>query len=478
MPRKPYPVPVNFTPDELATLTAEGADALAASFRSNMAQLLGRGKAIIAKADRENRDLTADEAHQVDRLTAQHDVAEQKLDALEDGDVATNAPSRGRAVRPEMPMASGGEVYRGEGLRIIGPPLCRNLFGRPQRDPYGGTFKNLGEFGRSVAGGTDARLMVTNAMGEGTGTGGGFMVPEQWAFGILDTALGKEAVRPRAQVLPMTTNLLNVPGFDYMDGTGGKRAGLLLTWGQESQALTEQVAKTRMVGLVAKKAAILVRVSNELMEDASAFDVGLTNAMTAAVTIGLDTAFINGTGAGQPLGILNAPATITVAKESSPAQGTGTLLLPNLAKMLGKISPASFANAVWFVHPSVLPSLYNLVIVIQNVAGTENVGGSFAGAVTQAGDGSLRIFGKEVVVTEACSVFSSAGDVILADFSQYAVGLHRDVMIERSQHVWFTTDELAFRLRLRIDGQPLASAPTKLRDGTQTVSPFVALGAR
>jgi HK97 family phage major capsid protein len=68
--------------------------------------------------------------------------------------------------------------------------------------------------------------------------------------------------------------------------------------------------------------------------------------------------------------------------------------------------------------------------------------------------------------------------VIFCDLDDYAIGLRHDVAILMSRDAHFTTDELGFRLTLRLDGQPLASAPTKLRDGTNTVSPFVVRGAR
>jgi hypothetical protein len=55
------------------------------------------------------------------------------------------------------------------------------------------------------------------------------------------------------------------------------------------------------------------------------------------------------------------------------------------------------------VHPTVLPSLLQITVVIQNVAGTENVGGALAAAVERAPDETLRLFGRPVKVTEACS---------------------------------------------------------------------------
>lgn len=48
----------------------------------------------------------------------------------------------------------------------------------------------------------------------------------------------------------------------------------------------------------------------------------------------------------------------------------------------------------------------------------------------------------------------------------------------RDTSQFFDTDEIAFRLTLRLDGQPEDAAPIKLRVGTNTVSPFVVLQAR
>jgi HK97 family phage major capsid protein len=466
--------------NQLATLQASGIDGVIASVRENLLMLIARAQRIQASADGARRDLTVDESRRIEGLFAQCEKAESDLQELEaDGvnAIENQLPSAGRRLAPSRPGERPGDVYFGDvgGLRSRGATFTA-MFGQPRPNPYGGAFKNLGEFALAVASGKmDPRLMTNASMSETTGGVGGFLVPEQWAMGILDAALAQEAIRPRALVLPMTALSLTVPGFDYLDGTGAKRAGLQLIWGGESQALTEQQGKTRSVGLVAKKGSILVRCSTELVEDAGAFTATLSNAMTAAVQIGLDTAFLQGSGVAQPLGIALSPAAIVIAKEGS--QAANTIMLQNLTKMMGRLSPSSYAKAIWFCHPTTVPLLLQLTVAVSNVANTDFVGGSTAGLVTQE-NGVLRIAGKEVVVTDACNVLSSVGDVVLADISQYCVGLRRDISIEASRDVYFASDEWGFRLRLRLDGQPLAAAPVKLRDGTNTVSPFIVLGAR
>ena len=85
----------------------------------------------------------------------------------------------------------------------------------------------------------------------------------------------------------------------------------------EASTATDQAGKTRMISLRAKKAAVFVRVSSELAADAPNFDSQLSTAMSAAIAAGVDAACVSGDGAGQPLGMLNSGAMISVAKVST-----------------------------------------------------------------------------------------------------------------------------------------------------------------
>lgn len=448
------------------------------SLRAQANSLNGRAKAIVDRVTREGRDQneaeliqTRDLCNMVDRILKEAQSVQAELDAAEEARLSTPQP---RLIDPD-PISDSRLSRRSVSSAAAGSGKFADLFGG-LRDPYKGGFGSLGEFGAAVAaGGSDSRLIRNASMTEQSGATGGFLVPPQWLGEIFDGALAMEVIRPRALVLPMSGKDLTVSSFDQSDGTDGKRAGLQLLWSAEATLLAEQQARTRESLLSAKKASIFVRVSTELVEDSPNFDRQLRAAITKAVAVGLDVAFTSGTGAGLPLGILNAAGKIEVAKETS--QVAATVNLTNLVKMLGRLTPAAYPRAIWMVHPTVLPQLYGMTVTIRNQANTENVGGSAAG-VTQSADGTLRIFGIPVAVTDACSVVGTAGDIVLADLSQYVIGLRADARIERSTERYFDTDEIAFRLVLRIDGQPIAAAATRLRDGTNTVSPFVTLATR
>lgn len=465
------------TEADLAELR-ETRDALQARMRA----VHNQAKSLQGRAAAAGRELTPTESDKINALMSQFDGMESEFETVSAEITAAEDALRGSTPLPRQAspnaLASGGAQPRRASYVGGAPRDFSGMFGNGRADSsYAGRFSSLGEFALAVVGGNDARLIRNASMTEGTGVDGGFAVPVQFIADILDAALQMEIVRPRANVVPMASKQALAGVFDYLDGTNNKRAGLQLLFGVgETDPMTEQKAKLREIQLDAKKGHIFVRVSSELAADAPNFDRQLTTAMVNAVAAGLDYYFVSGTGVGTPMGILSSPALITVAKESG--QAANTLLLQNLVNMVARLTPASFRNSVWLAHPTLVPQLYLMSYTVKNVAGTENVGGTAAQAITIDADGNLRIFGRPVMITDACSALSSAGDIVLADLSKYLVGLRKEASIARSDQRYFDSDEIAFKLTLRVDGQPQDATATKLRDGTNTVGPFVALGAR
>ena len=70
------------------------------------------------------------------------------------------------------------------------------------------------------------------------------------------------------------------------------------------------------------------------------------------------------------------------------------------------------------------------------------------------------------------------GDVILADWSRYLLVSKGGIRRAASIHVYFDTDEVAFRWTWRINGEPADLAPATQYKGSTTTSPFVLLDTR
>jgi len=88
------------------------------------------------------------------------------------------------------------------------------------------------------------------------------------------------------------------------------------------------------------------------------------------------------------------------------------------------------------------------------------------------------LFGRPVVPVEYAATLGTVGDVILADFSEYFLADKGGVQSASSIHVQFLTDQSVFRFIYRVDGQPAWSAALTPANGTNTLSPFVAVATR
>lgn len=139
-----------------------------------------------------------------------------------------------------------------------------------------------------------------------------------------------------------------VPGWDGNDRSGGTtHGGFAMQWLAEKATGSRQVAKMRMLKLVAKKAGIYAQIINELAADGLGFENQLKIALVKSIGFGLDGVYLFGSGSGQPQGCLSSgnEAIVTVAKESG--QAASTIVYQNLVKMFASVALMCLENAVW-----------------------------------------------------------------------------------------------------------------------------------
>lgn len=449
---------------------------------AHMRHLHNSAKSIAGRATADSRDLNTAEQANLDRIMARFDAEENELvvvkaelaAALRDEQDGTPLP------RKVAPVA----IYNGPGTlqptqsapSAVASPLFNRMFPQAARNQQS-EFSSLGDFAKAVMQ-RDPRLFsnAASGAGESVGADGGFYVPSQMYASLMDMSLAGEAVRPNATIIPMSSASLDIPMFD----TSNRSTGIATLEGKltpEGATGTTQKPKVRSTLLTAHKISILVPTTSELLQDApQLFSSLLEQAMTDALGQTLDTWFISGTGAGVPLGILNAPCLVSVSKDTS--QVAATLTPTNLAGMVARMAPGSWARAQWLVSPSALAQLFTIKTVIQNVAASENVGGFGPNWFTSNPDGTFMLLGRPLIVSDRCSALGVKGDVILADLKSYLVGLRQNAELLVDTSIGFKESEIWFRLNCRVDGQPALAAPITPRVGSATLSPFVTLDAR
>ena len=277
-----------------------------------------------------------------------------------------------------------------------------------------------------------------------------------------------EVIRPRAKVYPMNSETLTIPGWDDLDHTSGQLfGGFTIAWLAEEGTATRQQAKLRQIVFNAHKGAIYVAASREVLQSGLNFNAQLSTALIKGLGYGMDDAFINGDGAGKPLGITHAGSLISVAKETG--QTADTIVYENLTKMLARLHPSCVMGAVWLGNPSTLAQLMELC---QSVG----VGGNTIKALTRVND-QYMLLDRPIYFTEKCPALGELGDLILADVSKYAIGLRQEIAIDSSNAPGWLTDTVDFRVIVRVDGMPVWSKAFTPKNGA-TQSWAVALATR
>jgi len=308
--------------------------------------------------------------------------------------------------------------------------------------------------------------MTRKALAEDTGSTGGYLVPEQFQNELLRVQLEETVVRANgARVIPMNSNILKMPAVNVASNANGSIfGGVTAYWTGEAETKTASQPAFKQVTLQANKLIGYVESSDELNND-SVISLGglLQDLFTQTIAFEEDNAFLNGNGVGKPLGIINAPATVSVTRTTASKIGT-----VDLVNMLARFYRKG-GQPVWIINQTALPEIYKLKDENSNYILLPGSNSSIANALPTS------IYGIPVIVSEKLPALGTSGDILLADMRYYLVGDRQRITIEESMHVKFQTDEKAWRFVTRVDGQPWIDSAITPRNGGDTLSPFVKL---
>lgn len=402
---------------------------------------------ILNKAEKEDRFLSSEEQKEIDKYE----------DEIRSWDASIERAERMIAMEPD---------------EIEEKPEVKTAPKNEERK-----FKTFGEqlmaaYRASMPGGqVDNRLTTRAASGlnESNPSDGGFLVQQDFVSELLKRTYETGILASKVKKIPISTsaNGLKINAVDEDSRANGSRFGGVQTyWEGEADKLAGSKPKFRVLELSLKKLTGLCYATDELLQDTAALESVIRQAFAEEFGFKIDDAILTGTGAGEPLGILNSSSLVTVAKETNQ---TEKITVENLIKMWNRVWSRSRNNAVWFINQEIEPYLYTLKI------GTTPVYVP-AGGLSEKPYGTL--FGRPVIPLEQCSALGEVGDIILADLNQYLLIDKGGINAQSSIHVRFLYDENVFRFIYRVDGQPIWNKPLTPYKGTATQSPFVALAKR
>lgn len=419
--------------------------------------------AILLAVKQAQRDFVDDERKQLDDLYVRIQGLGRDIQLLEQGERIREDAQRS-AHLPTRPEISGMNHGTGDGTAATWRSSAEFIEAviRSGREPHM----------------TDRRLLLearATGMSEGVPADGGHLVQTDLGTEIMQKIhnSGEMSRRVRRQTVGPTANGIAWPLLDETSRANGSRwGGVRAYWTGEGSSMTASKPTFGKFRLDLDKITTLMYVTDEELQDIPGLVSLIQQLVPQEKVFKLEDGIINGSGAGMPLGILNAPATVSVAKETG--QVAATVVAENVVKMWTRLWARSQLAAVWFVNQDIFPQLYTMTLNV----GTGGVP-LWMPAGGLSGNPYSTLFGKPVIPMEQCPTLGTVGDIILGDMGEYIVIEKGGIQNAESIHVQFLTNETTFRWVYRVNGAcPWTSALTPFKGTANTVSPFVTLATR
>lgn len=420
------------------------------------AELKTEAKRLFETVEKEARDLTDDEKARDDAIAARMTVLAGEIERED----------RRRQWEREVEAVAN---------PVSEPATVRKDAERPQ---WGSLGEQLMAVRAAAVPGAviDPRLGYQAQLGYNVGVGseGGFLLETQYTAGLWQRTYESGEIMRRTFKIPIGENADSVVINGVAETsrvTGSRFGGLQAYWMAEAGTFTPSQGQFRQMRFSPKKLAVLVYATAEMLRNPTTLEAVVNQQVPQEIAWMTENDFVRGPGGGRPMGILNSAALIPVPGEA--AQLAGTIVSENISNMWARMWAKSRANAVWLVNQDVEPQLDQLSLQI-GLGGVPTY--MPAGGLSEAPYGRLK--GRPVIPVEYCSTLGTVGDIILADWAQYGSSDRGSVKSASSIHVQFLTDQVAYRFIYEVDGQSMWDAALTPANGTNTLSPFVALATR
>ena len=447
--------------------------------RAESTRLQQQAQALIEQADDQGRHMTDEEKLEFDGLIAQADAYEKDyIDQFEaDQKAARRLLLEERRQGIDRSPSALNTFTQGPMARLT------HLHDRILDDPKRG-FTSMGEFfsvvyqaalpGRGLFDERLLKMQAATGMNQGDLTQGGALVPPSFSQQILDLVNGSpENLMQYTQNFTIVGESLTIPVAG--DSIGPSRyGGTQAYWVAEGELKTPSFPRLRQIKLEPEELAVVVYATDKLLRNAPALDQYIRRSASEAILWQMNNAILFGTGVGQPLGIMNSPALITVPAEGAQSE---PLVLENINNMYARLHPRAEQGARWFINKDVEPALETLNLQL-GTSGFPVFIASPNGWPNVAEAPQRRLKGLPLHTVEYCQTLGTVGDIILANLGFVALGIQGGLEEDISIHVRFLWDETAFRFTFRADAEPMLTTPLTPFHGTNTLSAYIALASR
>lgn len=285
--------------------------------------------------------------------------------------------------------------------------------------------------------------------------GGALVIPMELSTQILANVKDMTVMRQLANVLPPLTKAesLGIPTLDTEPADP--------TWTSELDTGSDDTIKPfGRRSLSPHPLAKRLKISKKLLRiaaiDPEAFWMDRISYRVARTE---DNAFLNGTGANQPLGVFTASADGIPTTQDTTCASTTVFTGDELIDTKHALKTQYWGRSKWLMHRLVVAAVRKLKDSAGNYLWQPGLGGYVAQGTALIGGNPDTILDIPVVYSELAPSTFTAGLylAILGDFSNYWIVDALDMQVERLMELYAETNQVGFILRKESDGMPVLS---------------------
>ncbi len=284
----------------------------------------------------------------------------------------------------------------------------------------------------------------------GTGAAGGWALPEVSRLAVLDGLLQDQGIFSRiGKEFPAEgSDTLNVITYENQDvddeGLFGFSTPVFVP---ESGTITAGTPRMIKRTWTLKKMTAESKISLEAATNRR-LGSSLTEALRGVLKFGLEKYAISGTGASQPVGLIDAECSVTRTRATA-----NQIAYADIYNMVSTTRPGP--GACWIASQTIIPQLAAAVDSGNHAIWMPGVSGGAAQAIPQT------LMGYPILFNIGLSPsLGSKGDLMFcSDLSFYKAVIWKDIFIQTSESASWSTGELNVRLIVLCDMGPLPSKP-------------------
>lgn len=377
--------------------------------REKRLNLIHEARAILDAAEKENRNLTADEEQKYDRIMEDVDKLGKDIE------------------RAERMMQLESEL-RASIVEPIKPAIQQGV-----NNEYRDVFMKMIRQSHLALDANELRALKVGDAGKG-----GYIVPTEFEKRLIQ-ALEEENIMRRLATVITTSNDRNIP----IESDKGSAE-----WVAEEGQYQESDSTFTQAILKAYKLTTLIKVSEELLEDA-AFDLEtyIINAFARRFGVAEEAAFVAGDGNGKPTGVLGGALTgVTTAANNA-------ITFDEIIDLYYSLKTSYRNNAAFIMNDTTAKVIRKL---------KDNDGQYLWQPSVQQGQPDT-LLGRPVYTTSAMPTIAANAKVIaFGDFSYYWIADRQGRVIQRLNELYAVNGQVGFRGYERVDGKLILPEAVKV----------------